>query len=137
MAAGIDLRSIPSPEISAEALAPGAGQTQNRGTSAAESGKLEQAAQEFEALLLAQVLKAARQPGEGGWLTSESDQGSNTALELAESQLARVLASRGILGIDKLMAGNLERGRATEAATGSPSAGGLDAAGTPAHKPVR
>jgi Rod binding domain-containing protein len=114
------------------------GPTQSHGASRAESGKLEQAAQEFEALLLAQVLKAARQPGEGGWLTSGSDQASNTALELAESQLARVLASRGILGIDKLMAGNLERGREHRGkAAESSSSAGLDLAETPSHEPVR
>jgi Rod binding domain-containing protein len=121
-----DLGSISLREMTGEISPPGAGPAQGRG----ESGKLEQAAQEFEALLLAQVLKAARQPGEGGWLTSGSDQASNTALELAESQLARVLASRGILGIDKLMAANLERGREHGAkAAESGASAGLDPAG--------
>jgi Rod binding domain-containing protein len=138
MAIEISAQGISSREMSGEILAPGAGPAHSRGASGTESRKLEQAAREFEALLLTEVLKSARQTGESGWLTSESDQGSNTALELAESQLARVLASRGILGVDKLIADNLERRGIQDAAMESDSsAGGLEAAGTPAHQPVR
>jgi len=110
--------------MSGEIAAP-AVQTQSRGASGTESEKLEQAAREFEALLLTEVLKSARQPGDGGWLTSGSDQASNTALELAESQLARVLASRGILGVDKLLADNLARRGVHGAAIESASSAGL------------
>ena len=121
MVTGTDLHGISPGELS-EVSASGAGLKQGPG----ESGKLKEAAREFEALLLAQVLKAARQPGEGGWLTSGSDQSSNTALELAESQLARVLASRGILGIDKLMASSQKKegtaNGAADEAEGAPSA---------------
>jgi Rod binding domain-containing protein len=120
MVTGIDLHGITPGELSGEVSASGSSLKQGPG----ESGKLKEAAQEFEALLLAQVLKAARQPGEGGWLTSGSDQSSNTALEMAESQLARVLASRGILGIDKLMA-------STQKKEGTANSAAAEAEGTP------
>ncbi len=122
---GINLHHIAPREVGGESPAPGAEKVHRRKTSGAESEKLTEAAQEFEALLLAQVLKAARQPGEGGWLSSGSDQASNTALEMAESQLARVLASRGVLGIDKVMAGHLEHGSklGSETAVPGPAAG--------------
>ena len=134
MVTGIDLRGITPGELSGEVSALSASPAKNPG----EPGKLKEAAQEFEALLLAQVLKAARQPGEGGWLTSGSDQASNTALELAESQLARVLASRGVLGIDKLMASHQKREGTSNAAAaeGAPPAG-PDTAKITAQEPVR
>jgi Rod binding domain-containing protein len=136
MVTGIDLHGITAGELSGVVSASGASPMKGPG----ESGKLKEAAQEFEALLLAQVLKAARQPGEGGWLTSGSDQSSNTALEMAESQLARVLASRGVLGIDKLMASTQKKegtvNSATAEAEGTPSAE-VDAPKPMASEPAR
>ena len=131
MITGIDLHGITPGELRGEVSASGASLKQGPG----ESGKLKEAAQEFEALLLAQVLKAARQPGEGGWLTSGSDQSSNTALEMAESQLARVLASRGILGLDKLMASSQKK-EGTANGAGTPSAD-VDAPKPMAAEPAR
>ena len=131
MVTGINGHDIASRQMSGEIAAPGAGQSEGRGSSATESAKLDQAAREFEALLLTEVLKSARQPGEGGWLTSGSDEASNTALELAESQLARVLASRGILGVDKLLADDLERRGEQAAAIESAPSASLDLRGEP------
>jgi Rod binding domain-containing protein len=66
--------------------------------------KIRKAAAEFEALLIAQMLKSARESG--GGVTGdgdEEDETSSTAIELGEQQLAQVLANSGGLGIAKMV----------------------------------
>lgn len=67
-----------------------------------------QAAQQFEALLLTQMLKMARS-GDQGWLGSGEDASSSTALEMAEQFLAQSLADKGGLGLAKLIQKGLDR----------------------------
>ncbi len=78
------------------------------------SGSPEQAAQDFEALLIAQLLKIAR---EAGRLDPSDDAatGSETYLELAEEHLAKALAAQGGLGFQKLLT------RALGVTAGSPT----------------
>lgn len=66
--------------------------------------KLADAAKEFESLLLAQILKSAREAGSGGWLGGGQSHGMSSTMELAETQLARSMAESGALGIGKLLA---------------------------------
>jgi len=66
--------------------------------------KIKDAAQQFEALLLSQILRAARQ--NGGWMGS-SDGSSDCALEFAEQQFATVMAKSGGLGLADLIAQGL------------------------------
>jgi Rod binding domain-containing protein len=57
-------------------------------------GRIKDAAEQFEALLLGQILRSAR----------ESNGGSNDcATEFAEQQLSTVLAKRGGLGIGRMI----------------------------------
>ena len=86
-------------------LGPGRPDTNNAG---------EQAAQDFEALLIAQLLKIAR---EAGQLDPSDDAatGSETYLELAEKHLAEELAAQGGLGFQKLLT------RALGVTAGSPT----------------
>jgi Rod binding domain-containing protein len=78
-----------------------------------ESGRREdpelvrQAAAEFEALLVAEMLKSARASGGGGWLGSGEDQAGTTMVELAEQQFAQALAAAGGLGLADLLAEGL------------------------------
>ncbi|HVX67685.1 MAG TPA: hypothetical protein VHA11_13820 [Bryobacteraceae bacterium] len=67
-----------------------------------------QAAQQFEALLLTQMLKLAR-AGEQGWLGSGEDASSSTATEMAEQFLAQSLADNGGLGLAQLIQTGLEK----------------------------
>jgi Rod binding domain-containing protein len=69
--------------------------------------KLAQAAKEFESLLLAQILKTARESGSGGWLGSGEGHGMSSTMELAETQLAQAMAEQGALGIGKLLASSV------------------------------
>jgi Rod binding domain-containing protein len=66
--------------------------------------KIRKAAVDFEALLIAQMLKSARESG--GGMTGdedEEDETNSTVLELGEQQLAQILANNGGLGIAKMV----------------------------------
>ena len=66
-----------------------------------------EAARQFEALLMAQLLKEAR-GDQGGWLgTGEDDSGGALAGELAEEYLAQAMAQRGGLGLATQIAASL------------------------------
>src|SRR5689334_7708714 len=67
----------------------------------AKPDRLHRAAQEFEALLVGEMLKSARESGSDGWLGSGEDTGADSAMDMAESQLANALASSGGLGLSK------------------------------------
>jgi len=72
--------------------------------------KVHDAAQQFEALLLGQMLRTERQSG-SGWLGSGEDASAECVTDYAEQQFAAVLAQNGGLGIATLVAKGLEPGR--------------------------
>ena len=65
------------------------------------------AAQQFEALLLEQILQTMHESG--GWLGSGSDGAADSAMGFAEQQFASVLAKQGGLGLADMIAAGLER----------------------------
>jgi peptidoglycan hydrolase FlgJ len=67
--------------------------------------KVRDAAQQFEALLLTQILRSARE-SQGGWF---GDSSSDSATDFAEQHLAETLAQRGGLGLADLVAKGLHR----------------------------
>ena len=73
--------------------------------SAAPPTKVRDAAQQFEALLIGQILRSVRESG--GWLGS-SDASADCAAEYAEQQFAAVIAQRGGLGLAGLIARGLD-----------------------------
>ena len=72
--------------------------------------KVRDAAQQFEALLMGQILRTERQSG-SGWLGSGEDSSAECATDYAEQQFAAVLAQQGGLGLAGLIAKGLERNR--------------------------
>lgn len=80
------------------------------GATAPRPKNVTEAAQQFEALLIAQMLKAARGDEQGGWLGSGDDPGSATAAELAEEQFAQALAKSGGLGLSAGVVSSLTGG---------------------------
>jgi Rod binding domain-containing protein len=72
------------------------------------SARLGEAARQFEALLLAQILKSDSQSSSGG-LAGETDAAGGCAMEYAEEQVAALLAERGGLGIAKVLVAGLRK----------------------------
>jgi Rod binding domain-containing protein len=71
------------------------------------SSKTADAAQQFESLLLSQMLKAGRESAAilGG---DDDDSESSTMLEVAEQQFAQILAKSGGVGLGRLITKGLE-----------------------------
>jgi len=70
-----------------------------------------EAAQQFEALLIGQMLRTARESGGGGWLDEDSDENATAEplLDLADQQFAQLLASNGGFGLAKMIADSLNQ----------------------------
>jgi Rod binding domain-containing protein len=83
--------------------------------------KVADAAKQFEALMLGQILKASHDSSDGGWLGTGDDQAGSLAVEMAEQQFAQAMSAKGGLGIAKLVTGGLDRGAAKAAKSGSPT----------------
>jgi Rod binding domain-containing protein len=73
--------------------------------------KIREAAQQFEALLLTELLESAHP--KGGWLGGGKDGASGTASSFAEQQLAVMMAKQGGIGLANLVVTGLERAEQT------------------------
>jgi Rod binding domain-containing protein len=71
--------------------------------------KIKDAAQQFEALLLGQILETVSQGA--GWLGSGEDSSSSCANGFAQEQLAAMMARQGGFGLSGLIAQGLERAK--------------------------
>jgi peptidoglycan hydrolase FlgJ len=72
--------------------------------------KVKGAAQQFEALLINQLLKTAKESGSSGWLgAGDDDETGQASIELAEQQLSNVIAKNGGLGLTKFIVQGLEK----------------------------
>jgi len=69
--------------------------------------KIHDAAQQFESLLIGQLLKTSREAGGGGWLGTDDGDAGATSMEIAEQQLAKMLAANGGLGMSKTIEAGL------------------------------
>jgi Rod binding domain-containing protein len=67
------------------------------------------AASQFEALLIGQFLKSAREASGSGWMGTDSEDADAGMIELAEQQLSQALATRGGLGLAKLVTEGLTK----------------------------
>lgn len=70
--------------------------------------KIHDAAQQFESLLIGQLLKTSREAGDGGWLGTGDDQAGEIGMEVAEQQFAKMLAAGGGLGMAKTIEAGLK-----------------------------
>lgn len=68
--------------------------------------KLEEAARQFEALLVAQILKSAM-PSESSFLGEQEDQAGDHAVQFAMEELGRAIAAGGGLGLARLVVNGL------------------------------
>jgi flagellar protein FlgJ len=68
--------------------------------------KITDAARQFEALLIGQMMKSM-QDSEGGWMGTDEDDASASAMEYAQEMFAQSLSAGGGLGLAKLVAKGL------------------------------
>jgi peptidoglycan hydrolase FlgJ len=94
--------SLPSPSLAGGELV---GKSRRN-----DPAQVSQAAEQFEALLLGQLMKSAREAsGGGGWLGAE-DEAGQTMGELAEQHLAQSIAAGGGLGLARMIRQGLSGG---------------------------
>jgi len=89
-----------APMTSAAAILPGA--------TSAEPKNAVEAAKQFEALLIAQMLRSAHESA-GGSLDGEESTSAGTMFDVAGQQFAQVLANNGGLGLAKMVTQGLEK----------------------------
>ena len=65
--------------------------------------KTKDTAQQFEALLISQMMKSARESSTGGWEGDGGDKAGESMMDMAEQQLSQLLAAGGGLGLAKLV----------------------------------
>ena len=65
--------------------------------------RIREGAAQFEALLVAQMLRSARESGDGGLMGAGESQTDSTMLEMAEGCFAEMLSSRGGLGLREMI----------------------------------
>jgi len=70
--------------------------------------KIKDAASQFEALLIGQILKSAHTDSGDGW-GGESDPASASAMDFANDYFARAMAAKGGLGLTNMIVSGLER----------------------------
>jgi len=68
--------------------------------------KVLDAARQFEALLIGQMMKSMRD-SEGGWMGTDDDDAASSAMEYGQEVFAQSMASQGGLGLAKLLAAGL------------------------------
>jgi len=73
---------------------------------------IKEAGQQFESLLIAELLRGTH-TADGGWLGSGEDSASSCAMGVAEESLAQALASHGGFGIGELVTKSLARPETT------------------------
>ena len=78
------------------------------------------AARQFEALLISQLLRAARENGgSGGWLGTGEDRSTESMAEFSEQHVAELLSRSGGLGLARLIESGLSRSSSSEPLPGN------------------
>ena len=80
--------------------------------------RVRDAARQFEALLVGQILRSMRESG-AGWLGTGEDAAGECATDFAEQQFAQALCARGGLGLADLIASGLDGASSLSSASGA------------------
>jgi Rod binding domain-containing protein len=81
----------------------------------ADVAKIHSTAQQFEALLIGELLKTSREAGSSGWLgTGDNDEAGQIGMEVGEQEFARMLAASGGLGLSKTIEAGMRQDAAKE-----------------------
>ena len=71
--------------------------------------KIKNAASQFEALMIGQILKAAHPDSDDDSMGGDSDPASASAMDFANDYFARAMAAKGGLGLTKMIVSGLEK----------------------------
>lgn len=74
-----------------------------------ERSRIKESAGQFEALLIAQMLRSAREESAGGWTGDSQDNASASMMEMSEQHIAQMLAAQGGMGLAKMIVDGLSR----------------------------
>lgn len=81
--------------------------------------KIDDAARQFEALMIGQILKSAHGSDSAGWLgAGEGDGASATAIQVAEEYLGQAIAKGGGVGIAKMVIRGVDKNATKPANSG-------------------
>jgi Rod binding domain-containing protein len=81
--------------------------------------KTHNAAVQFEALLVGQILKSSHEE-DGGWLGAGEDQTAGAAMQMADEYFARAISEHGGLGLAKMITQGLDKATAEAASRSNP-----------------
>jgi peptidoglycan hydrolase FlgJ len=76
--------------------------------SGSDEPKIKDAARQFEALLIGQMMKSMHD-SEGGWLGTGDDEAASSAMEYGQEMFAQALSANGGLGLANLVVEGLKR----------------------------
>jgi flagellar protein FlgJ len=107
---GISTNSSPSTAAGKTGSGTGAGLSPER-------AKLRQAAQQFEAIFIRQMLSTARATNFGNDLTASTDQGRDTFTQMRDERFADIAAKSGAFGLATRLEAQLARSLPSEPAT--------------------
>ncbi|HEX4167535.1 MAG TPA: hypothetical protein VHZ55_18875 [Bryobacteraceae bacterium] len=71
--------------------------------------KIHKAAQQFESLMVGEMLKSVREDSSDGWMGGGESTGDDSAMSMAESQLANALSQNGGLGLSSVIERSLTK----------------------------
>lgn len=71
------------------------------------NSKIHDAAQQFEALMIGELMKSVRESSSDGWLGSGDSDSDDSALSMAEGQFASAISRAGGLGLTEMIERNL------------------------------
>lgn len=76
-------------------------------TGTGKDSRIHKAAQQFEALMINEMMKTVSEGGEEGWLGSGDETGDDTAMSMAQSQFSQAMAANGGLGLAHMIEKNV------------------------------
>ena len=84
--------------------------------------KVKDAATQFEALLIGQMLKSMGEASAGGWMDSGEDQAGTSMMEMGEERMAEMMARQGGFGLASMVM----RGLGSASGGGAPETAGVE-----------
>lgn len=91
-----------------------------------DAAKTKQAAEQFEAVLIGQLLRSMRESASGGWLGTGEDAAGDSMMEVAEEHLSAVMAAQGGIGLATLVTQGIEDAQAKHNRSATEAAASTD-----------